>query len=178
METAGRLVEDESLREAMKENGIGRPSTRANIIETLYKRGYIAKVKRNQLHATETGKQLISLINYELLKSAALTGQWEYKLRQIERQELEAKTFIDELKAMLLQLTQSVLAPAPLPQPTPPAYPMGITCPRCGQGQLLRGKTAFGCSKYRAGCTYRIPFERCPETSSSEDLLRYIAENK
>lgn len=178
METAGRLVEDESLREAMKENGIGRPSTRANIIETLYKRGYIAKVKRNQLHATETGKQLISLINYELLKSAALTGQWEYKLRQIERQELEATTFIDELKAMLLQLTQSVLAPAPLPQPTPPACPMGITCPRCGQGQLLRGKTAFGCSEYRAGCTYRIPFERCPETSTSEDLLRYIAENK
>ena len=178
METAGRLVEDESLREAMKENGIGRPSTRANIIETLYKRGYIAKVKRNQLHATETGKQLISLINYELLKSAALTGQWEYKLRQIERQELEATTFIDELKAMLLQLTQSVLAPAPLPQPTPPACPMGITCPRCGQGQLLRGKTAFGCSEYRAGCTYRIPFEQCPETSTSEDLLRYIAENK
>ena len=92
METAGKFVEQEELREAMKENGIGRPSTRANIIETLFKRGYIVKEKRSQIHATETGRQLIKLINYDLLKSAALTGEWEYKLRQIERRELETKS--------------------------------------------------------------------------------------
>ena len=178
METAGKFVEDESLREAMKENGIGRPSTRANIIETLYKRGYITKVKRSQLHATETGKQLISLINYELLKSAALTGQWEYKLRQIERRELEAKTFIDELKTMVLQLTQSVLSPTPQPTISASSYSTGITCPKCGRGVLLRGKNAFGCSEYKTGCDYRIPFEQCSEMSTSETLLRYIAENK
>lgn len=178
METAGKFVEDESLREAMKENGIGRPSTRANIIETLYKRGYITKVKRSQLHATETGKQLISLINYELLKSAALTGQWEYKLRQIERRELEAKTFIDELKTMVLQLTQSVLSPTPQPTISATSYSTGITCPKCGRGVLLRGRNAFGCSEYKAGCDYRIPFEQCSEMSTPETLLRYIAENK
>ena len=178
METAGKFVEDESLREAMKENGIGRPSTRANIIETLYKRGYITKVKRSQLHATETGKQLISLINYELLKSAALTGQWEYKLRQIERRELEAKTFIDELKTMVLQLTQSVLSPTSQPTISAPSHLIGITCPKCGRGVLLRGKNAFGCSEYKAGCDYRIPFEQCSEMSTPETLLRYIAENK
>ena len=115
METAGKFVEQEELREAMKENGIGRPSTRANIIETLFKRGYIVKEKRSQIHATETGRQLIKLINYDLLKSAALTGEWEYKLRQIERRELETQVFIDDLKAMLYQLVQSVLAPQPAP---------------------------------------------------------------
>ena len=95
METAGKLVENEELREIMKENGIGRPSTRANIIETLFKRGYIEKVRKTQIHATATGRQLISLINYDLLKSAELTGQWEYKLRQIERRELATKDLID-----------------------------------------------------------------------------------
>lgn len=174
METAGKLVEDEELREAMKENGIGRPSTRANIIETLFKRGYIVKVKKNQIHATDTGRQLIGLINYELLKSAALTGQWEYKLRQIERRELETKSFIDELKAMLYQLTQSVLSPQPSPPKSEEVRSTEIPCPRCGRGVLLRGRTAFGCSAYHEGCDYRIPFEICPETSSVEALQSYI----
>ena len=189
METAGKFVEDEELREAMKENGIGRPSTRANIIETLFKRGYIEKVKRSQIHATETGKQLIGLINYDLLKSATLTGQWEYKLRQIERHELEPRSFIEELKEMLRQLTLSVLQPEPpaasptaaVPEPTaaassPAADPRdtGLRCPRCGAGTLLRGRSAFGCSAYSAGCSYRIPFASCPETSSPEELEAYL----
>ena len=189
METAGKFVEDEELREAMKENGIGRPSTRANIIETLFKRGYIEKVKRSQIHATETGKQLIGLINYDLLKSAALTGQWEYKLRQIERRELEPRCFIEELKEMLRQLTLSVLQPEPPAPPSAAAPPQpsaaadspvadprdtGLRCPRCGAGTLLRGRSAFGCSAYSAGCSYRIPFATCPETSSPEELQAYL----
>ena len=174
METAGKFVEDEELREAMKENGIGRPSTRANIIETLFKRGYIEKVKRSQIHATETGKQLISLINYELLKSASLTGQWEYKLRQIERKELPTQTFINELKDLLVQLTHSVLTAPAAPAPPTPSLSTGITCPSCQRGTLLRGRTAYGCSDYQAGCTYRIPFEECPADATAEELQTYL----
>lgn len=174
METAGKFVEDEELREAMKENGIGRPSTRANIIETLFKRGYIEKVKRSQIHATETGKQLISLINYELLKSASLTGQWEYKLRQIERKELPTQTFINELKDLLVQLTHSVLTAPSTPTPSSPSLSTGITCPSCQRGTLLRGRTAYGCSDYQAGCTYRIPFGECPADATAEELQTYL----
>lgn len=174
METAGKFVEDEELREAMKENGIGRPSTRANIIETLFKRGYIEKVKRSQIHATETGKQLISLINYELLKSASLTGQWEYKLRQIERKELPTQTFINELKDLLVQLTHSVLTAPSTPASPSPSLSTGITCPSCQRGTLLRGRTAYGCSDYQAGCTYRIPFEECPADATAEELQTYL----
>lgn len=174
METAGKFVEDEELREAMKENGIGRPSTRANIIETLFKRGYIEKVKRSQIHATETGKQLISLINYELLKSASLTGQWEYKLRQIERKELLTQTFINELKDLLVQLTHSVLTAPSAPTPSSPSLSTGITCPSCQRGTLLRGRTAYGCSAYREGCTYRIPFEECPADATAEELQTHL----
>ncbi|MBQ8336050.1 MAG: DNA topoisomerase 3 [Bacteroidaceae bacterium] len=108
METAGKLVENEELRDAMKENGIGRPSTRAAIIETLFKRNYIRREKKN-IVATETGIELVGLIKNELLKSAELTGQWEKKLRDIEKREYEAKTFIDELKAMLTEIVNSVL---------------------------------------------------------------------
>ncbi|MBO7281171.1 MAG: DNA topoisomerase 3 [Bacteroidaceae bacterium] len=108
METAGKFVDDEELRDAMKENGIGRPSTRAAIIETLYKRNYIRKEKKNVI-ATPTGIELISLIRNELLKSAELTGQWEKKLRDIEKRQYEAKTFIDELKAMLHDIVNDVL---------------------------------------------------------------------
>ena len=108
METAGKFVENEELREAMKENGIGRPSTRAAIIETLYKRNYIRKEKKNVL-ATSTGIELINLIHNELLKSAELTGQWEKKLRDIEKQQYDAKKFIDELKTMLTNIVNDVL---------------------------------------------------------------------
>ncbi len=108
METAGKLVEDEELRDAMKENGIGRPSTRAAIIETLFKRNYIRREKKN-IVATQTGIELIGLIRNELLKSAELTGRWEKKLRDIEKRQYEAKTFIEELKAMLNEVVNDVL---------------------------------------------------------------------
>ena len=108
METAGKLVEDEELRDAMKENGIGRPSTRAAIIETLFKRNYIKREKKN-IVATQTGIELIGLIRNELLKSAELTGRWEKKLRDIEKRQYEAKTFIEELKEMLNEVVNSVL---------------------------------------------------------------------
>ncbi len=109
METAGKFVDDEELRDALKENGIGRPSTRAAIIETLFRRQYIRKERKN-LIATPTGVELIGLIRNELLKSAELTGQWERKLRQIEHHEYEARQFIDELKQMVSELVVSVMA--------------------------------------------------------------------
>ena len=109
METAGKLVDNEELRDAMKENGIGRPSTRAAIIETLFKRNYIKREKKN-IVATPTGIELIGTIRNELLKSAELTGQWEKKLRDIEKRQYEAKTFIEELKAMLNDVVRDVLS--------------------------------------------------------------------
>lgn len=161
METAGRFVENEELRDAMKENGIGRPSTRANIIETLYKRKYIAKGKRSSIHATDIGVQLIATIQSELLKSAELTGQWEYKLRQIEHGSIKAADFLAELKEMVRSVVWDVLRP----KPTPPAsqvvveQPQGPICPKCGRGYIIRGRTCYGCSAYREGCDYRISFE-------------------
>ncbi len=109
METAGKQCEDEELRDAMKENGIGRPSTRAAIIETLYKRRYIRKEKKN-LVATQTGIDVIQVIHEELLKSPELTGQWERKLRMIERGDYDAQTFIGELKQMVIDIIKSVMS--------------------------------------------------------------------
>ena len=109
METAGKAVEDEELRDALKENGIGRPSTRASIIETLFKRRYIRK-ERKSLFPTDTGRELIGLIKEDLLKSVELTGQWEKKLRMIEKGAYDAKTFIDELKDMSKDIVISVLS--------------------------------------------------------------------
>ena len=230
METAGKFVEDEELRDALKENGIGRPSTRAAIIETLFKRHYIQK-QRKTLVATATGVELIGLIHEELLKSAELTGQWERKLRMIERHEYSARQFIDELKQMVTDIIQTVRAdnsnrrvtvteepekkkkrPAPAQgekkassqaggdatnvpagfQPKKrkakaPALPqgsgepsgqnsspmgevrkglqnepdpwVGLPCPVCGQGTIIKGHTAYGCSRWKEGCTYRRPFD-------------------
>lgn len=152
METAGKLVENEDLREAMKENGIGRPSTRANIIETLFKRGYIVKEKRSSLRATELGIRLIQTLQSELLKSAELTGQWEYKLRQIERRDLATKTFLEELKAMVHSLIADVLRPQPQAE-------QARLCPLCGVGYVIRGRKSYGCSNYANGCAYRLSFD-------------------
>ena len=207
METAGKFVEDETLRAAMKENGIGRPSSRASIIETLFKRHYI-KRERKRLIATPTGIELIDLIHEELLKSCELTGIWEKKLRDIEHQKYDAQQFIDELKQQVAEIVHEVMADstnrrvtvltdadlkkvkspkaaeAPKPKaprkkketaqsssaastPTPQPSPVGegvITegapCPLCGQGHIIRGKTAFGCSRWREGCTYRVAFKQ------------------
>ena len=205
METAGKLVDNDELRDALKENGIGRPSTRAAIIETLFKRNYIRKEKKN-LIATSTGVELVQLIREELLKSAELTGIWEKKLREIEKKTYDARQFLEELKQMVSEIVNSVLsdntnrritiqeaakpgsapsAPAPkkrerkatapkekkpktvtkkeaaaLPASAPETDPMvGQPCPVCGKGVLIKGKTAYGCSEWKNGCTYRKSFE-------------------
>lgn len=212
METAGRNVDDEELREAMKENGIGRPSTRAAIIQTLYKRGYI-RLQRKSLEATPTGIALIGLIQEELLKSAELTGIWENKLRQIEHHTYSAQQFMAELKQMVSELVHTVLcdntnrrvqqAPAPsgnaspagkssakqgTSSPSAPSSPAGNAttsagnsssssedsngeakpkrkiiragskCPQCGEGKVIKGHTAYGCSRWKEGCDWRKPF--------------------
>ena len=147
METAGKTVEDDELRDALKENGIGRPSTRAAIIEKLFERKYIEK-ERKSLHATPLGVKLIHTINSPLLKSAELTGLWEKKLRQIERGDYEAKQFLDELK----QLTSEVVLDVKTDK-------QGMLCPVCHKGYIIRGNTQYGCSRWREGCTYREPFK-------------------
>lgn len=206
METAGKLVDNEELRDALKENGIGRPSTRAAIIETLYKRHYVRKEKKN-LVANPTGIELINLIHEDLLKSAELTGLWEKKLRGIEKKTYDAHTFLDELKQMLKEIVNSVLSDntnrritiedtvpakeiqklaarkkarkqstttAKKPKQTtskatateksatilqPDDSLIGKACPLCGKGIIIKGKTAYGCSEWKSGCQWRLPFK-------------------
>ena len=148
METAGKTVENDELREAMKENGIGRPSTRAAIIEKLYQRKYIVKQGKS-LRATEVGIDLIHTIISPLLKSAELTGLWEKKLREIERGEYTAQQFLDELKEMTAGVVRDVKS-----------NKAGMLCPVCRQGLIIRGNTRYGCSRWREGCTYAEPFDK------------------
>lgn len=192
METAGRMVDDEELRDAMKENGIGRPSTRAAIIETLFKRQYIRRVKKNII-ATPTGIELVSLIKEELLKSAELTGRWEKKLRQIEHHEYNAAQFIVELKEMVSDIVMQVLRDNTnrhVTQQTDATTEVisklknkekateqkasnnaegkprrriiraGSICPKCGIGKVIKGNTAYGCSRWKEGCDWRKPFKK------------------
>ncbi|NDV57761.1 DNA topoisomerase III [Bacteroides sp. 519] len=180
METAGKLVDSDELRDALKENGIGRPSTRAAIIETLFKRNYIRKEKKN-LVATPTGIELIQIIHEELLKSAELTGIWEKKLREIERKKYDARLFLEELKQMVTEVVNSVLSDnsnrritivdTSTPKEAEPKKEtkkrerkpkakkvedkVGKPCPLCGKGTIIKGKTAYGCSEWKSGCTYR-----------------------
>ena len=146
METAGKTVDDEELRDAMKENGIGRPSTRAAIIEKLFQRKYIIREKKN-IKATEIGINLIQTIISPLLKSAELTGRWEQKLRGIERGDYTAQQFLSELKQMTTEVVHEVKADK-----------SGMRCPVCGKGIIIRGKTRYGCSRWREGCTYAEQF--------------------
>jgi len=148
METAGKTVENDELREAMKENGIGRPSTRAAIIEKLYQRQYIQKQGKS-LRATDVGIELIHTIISPLLKSAELTGLWEKKLREIERGEYTAQQFLDELKQMTAGVVRDVKT-----------NKAGMLCPVCRQGLIIRGNTRYGCSRWREGCTYAEPFDQ------------------
>ena len=196
METAGKLVDDDELRDAMKENGIGRPSTRAAIIETLHKRHYIAK-QRKSLVATAAGVQLIDTIKEELLKSAKLTGLWENKLRKIERGEFSAQQFIDELKALVNDIVLNVLrdnsstiisVPTDEQRKKTPTTAGGekkprkprlksieeISCPICGKGHLIKGHTAYGCSEYRSGCNMRLPFDSYPANLTPAKLNTLI----
>lgn len=187
METAGKLVENDELRDALKENGIGRPSTRAAIIETLFKRRYIRKEKKN-LIPTTTGMELIQLIHEELLKSAELTGIWEKKLREIEKKNYDARTFLEELKTMVAEIVTSVLndnanrritiedpvietkketkkrekkpSAAKPKKSTKKEDLEGKPCPVCGKGVIIKGKAAYGCSEWRNGCSFRKPFEK------------------
>ena len=147
METAGKTVEDEDLRDAMKENGIGRPSTRAAIIEKLYQRNYIVK-ERKTIKATAVGIELIHTIISPLLKSAELTGIWEKKLRQIERGEYTAGQFLEELKQMTCDVVRELKQ-----------NKAGLICPVCRRGTIIRGRTRYGCSRWRLGCNYAEPFE-------------------
>lgn len=196
METAGKFVEDETLRAALKENGIGRPSSRAGIIETLFKRHYIRRERKN-LVATATGIELIDTIHEELLKSCELTGIWEKRLRDIEHKKDDAADFINGLKQQITEIVNDVLrdnsnrrvttlseedlkkkkatkkkaapkkktedqtvAPAntqPAAQNNDPL--VGTTCPVCGKGTIIKGKTAYGCSRWRDGCNFRKPFD-------------------
>ena len=146
METAGKTVEDEELRDAMKENGIGRPSTRAAIIEKLFQRKYIVREKKH-IHATELGINLIQTIISPLLKSAELTGRWEKKLREIERGSFTAQQFLDELKQMTAEVVHEVKADK-----------ASMRCPVCGRGTIIRGRTRYGCSRWREGCNYAEQF--------------------
>lgn len=195
METAGKFVEDEELRSALKENGIGRPSSRAGIIETLFKRHYIRRERKN-LVATATGIELIDLIKEELLKSCELTGIWEKKLRDIEHKTYDPAQFIKELKAQINVIVHDVLADnssrrvtmlteedLKKKKPTKPKskkparqqqtatqqqtaseqqqtsrIEVGAPCPVCGKGTIIKGKTAYGCSRWREGCDFRHPF--------------------
>ena len=187
METAGKFVEDEELRSALKENGIGRPSSRAGIIETLFKRHYIRRERKN-LVATATGIELIDLIKEELLKSCELTGLWEKKLRDIEHKKYDASQFVNELKVQITDIVNDVLRDnsnrrvtvttdedikkkpakrkaAPRKPAAKPADPMvGRPCPKCGQGTIIKGKTAYGCSRWREGCDWRQPLNNDNKT--------------
>jgi len=169
METAGKKVEDEELRDLMKANGIGRPSTRANIIETLFRRKYIKKEKKN-LIPTSIGVQLIQTIGDKQITSAKLTGLWEKKLKDIEQGEYSATLFIKEMKQMVDELVvqvrlenhQGIRQQSPTTSKTKSVNKTGLSkeiCPKCMEGQLLRGSENYGCSNFNKGCNFLIPFK-------------------
>jgi DNA topoisomerase III len=195
METAGKQVEDEELRDLMKENGIGRPSTRANIIETLFKRNYIRKEKKN-LIPTITGIQLIQTIDFELIKSAELTGNWEKKLRDIEKGNYEVKVFLDEMKTMVTEIIQQVKAISSskkitieekeeIKAPTAAnskerkdSNTKSPLCPKCKKGSLLKGKQAYGCSEYKSGCKFIAPFEFMGKKLTEKQIFTLVQKGK
>ena len=215
METAGKLVDNDELRAAMKENGIGRPSSRAGIIETLFKRHYIRRQRKN-LVATPTGIQLIDTIHEKLLTSVELTGIWEKKLRDIEHHRYQPAQFIEELKRQVGEIVTDVMrdnsnrtieGSEPDEKPIKPKSPEGAgttttagkarprrasakkktkseptniataakvsephegdVCPKCGQGHIVKGKTAYGCSRWREGCNYRVSFLPLNDSSNT-----------
>lgn len=199
METAGKQVEDEEMRELMKDNGIGRPSTRANIIETLFRRKYIEKNRKNIL-ATQTGMDLIDTIQNDLLKSPELTGNWERKLRLIEKGEYELETFKQELFKMVREVTDEVIfnshrkiqvepvsatsaSSAGEKKTRSPRVPKekpsieSLDCPKCKAAKLMKGKAAVGCSNFKE-CGFKIPFELLGKKLSETQLLDLIQKGK
>jgi DNA topoisomerase-3 len=190
METAGKQIDDDDLRDIMKENGIGRPSTRANIIETLFRRKYIER-KKKLLLPTKTGVKLIDTIQNDLLKSAELTGRWEKQLKEIEKGNFNAGTFIKNMKKMVDTLVYEVRSEkkranisaltekriGKIEKRTTKKNSKTITaqtCPKCKKGILLKGKTAYGCGNYKKGCDFRLPFEFMNKRISENQFIRLI----
>ena len=199
METAGKQVDDDEMRELMKENGIGRPSTRASIIETLFRRKYIER-KKKLIIPTPTGIDLIDLIDNELLKSAELTGRWEKRLKEIERGQFNAGTFIKNMKKMVDQLVYEVRSSSTRmklsavisneikqsqnnKKTTSSSQTrtdkkkknvVGKTCPKCNSGKLLKGSSAYGCSAYKNGCDLKIPFKFLEKKISENQTIRLL----
>lgn len=190
METAGKSVDDDELRDLLKQNGIGRPSTRANIIETLFRRKYIRRDKK-KIIANPTGIELIQTIENELLKSAELTGLWEKKLRQIEAGEYEISAFMSELKAMVTDIVQQVkqspyrAISIDIPQekagpattekvkighPASTAAELAVVCPKCKKGEVVKGKSVWGCNAFREGCDFRLPFDYAGKKISDSNI--------
>lgn len=192
MESAGKEVEDEELRDMMKENGIGRPSTRASIIETLFRRNYIMRNKK-QILPTETGIALIETIQNNLLKSPELTGKWEKKLKEIEKGDFNAGSFIRQMKQMVDQLvyevrsensgrTISALAKAEPGEAVSKIKQQqlveGTLCPKCGKGKLLKGTGAFGCNRYGSDCDFLLPFQFMGKKVSENQYLRLLSKGE
>jgi DNA topoisomerase-3 len=196
METAGKQVEDEEMRELLKDNGIGRPSTRANIIETLFRRKYIERKKKN-IVPTQTGIDLIDTIQNELLKSPELTGDWERKLRLIEKGEYEFETFKQELIQMVDALTQEVIFNSKRVisiEPEKPiveektvkvrekkekksVQPEDYLCPKCKKVNLRKGKTAYGCGDF-SNCGFKIPFGLLNKKLTDKQIVDLITTGK
>ncbi len=168
METAGRSAGTEELQQIMKENGIGRPSTRANIIETLFRRKYIEKSKKKLL-PTEVGINLIQLIENPTLKSPSLTGQWEKKLREIEDKTYKSSDFISEMKTLVATLTDEVRLSNPAEAK--------LRCPKCEMGTMVKGKNAYGCSDWKNGCDFVVPF-KVGATMVSDAMLSSLVKEK
>ncbi|MFC4269509.1 type IA DNA topoisomerase [Polaribacter marinivivus] len=195
METAGKQVDDDEMRELMKENGIGRPSTRASIIETLFRRKYIER-KKKLVVPTQTGIDLINIIDNELLKSAELTGRWEKRLKEIERGEFNAGTFINNMKKMVDELVYEVRSNSSKKRISSNTSVIssavenstksktkksiksktvaGKTCPKCKTGKLLKGSSAYGCSEYKNNCSFKIPFKIYDKKVSENQIIRLI----
>ena len=187
METAGKQVDDDEMRELMKENGIGRPSTRANIIETLFRRKYIKRNKK-QVLPTITGIQLIDTIQNDLLKSAELTGQWEKRLKEIEKGDFNAGTFIKNMKLMVDNLVYEVRSEKvkanishtnTIKETSKKVTKIHKTitsekCPKCKEGSILKGKSAYGCSQFKTGCKFLLPFGFKGKKISEKQWIRLL----
>jgi DNA topoisomerase III len=195
METAGKQIDDDEMREILKENGIGRPSTRANIIETLFKRKYIVR-KKKQILPTETGIKLIDTIQNKLLKSAELTGRWEKQLKEIEKGKFNAGTFIKNMKQMVDHLVYEVrtekiranishasvkeskisakAGKTRIKEAIKSTVTNQITCPKCKKGILIKGKKAFGCSEYKKGCDFIFSFDKVRAMAEGKKLTKLL----
>ncbi len=191
METAGKDIDDEAMRDLMKENGIGRPSTRASIIETLFRRNYIVRNKK-QILPTATGIDLINTIQNELLKSAELTGSWEGKLKEIEKGTYKAGSFIKQMKQMVDQLVYEVRSDnssrkissaskeiaAPKKSKPQSKQLVGHTCPICKKGHIVKGSKAYGCNQFKEGCKLVLPFLFQEKKMSENQYIRLVSKGE